>query len=44
MQKETEGVRTRLVVAALLSSSPLVMLFLLPILYDAYRAIGSVFS
>jgi len=44
MQKETEGVRTRLVVAALLAASPLVMLFLLPVLYDAYRALGSVFS
>ena len=44
IQKETEGVRTRLVVAALLSASPLVMLFLLPVLYDAYAALGSVFS
>ncbi len=44
MQKETEGVRTRLVVAALLSASPLVLLFLLPVLFDAYRALGSVFA
>jgi Flp pilus assembly protein TadB len=44
MQKETEGVRTRLVVAALLAASPLVMLFLLPILFDAYRALGSILT
>jgi Flp pilus assembly protein TadB len=44
VQKETEGVRTRLVAAALLSASPLVMLFLLPVLYDAYAALGSLFS
>jgi hypothetical protein len=44
IQKETEALRTRLVAAALLSSAPLVMLFLLPVLYDAYRALGSIFT
>ena len=44
VQKETEGVRTRIVAAALLSASPLALLFLLPVLYDAYRALGGLFA
>lgn len=44
VQKETEAVRTKLVAAALLAAAPLVMLFLLPVLYDAALALGSVLS
>ncbi len=44
LQKQSEAIRNRLLIAAILLMIPTVLLFLLPMLYQAVYALGNVFS